>query len=113
MNILGWLMTASVLSGMVFWAIYCVIEAVFIKNTGLKSIFKPSINWGPLLVKNKRLATHLENLEVYHETQRTKDIKHQVKSSMLFNFNNSSNVNQQQIKHLKMHVNTVSLPPTY
>jgi hypothetical protein len=69
MNVIGWLMTASILFGMISWAVYSVIDAAFIKRVSLRTLITPSINWGPLLVKNKRLATHLENLEAYHESK--------------------------------------------
>ena len=70
MNVIGWLMTASILSGIVFWVAFCLIDAFLIRKTGLKSLITPSINWGPYLSKNKRLAKHLDNLENYHEASR-------------------------------------------
>lgn len=75
MNVIGWLMTASILLGIILWALFCVFDALFIHKRELKTLFKPSINWGPLLPKNKRLATHLDNLELYHETSRRKRIR--------------------------------------
>lgn len=70
MNVIGWLMTASILSGIVFWVAFCLIDAFLIRKTGFKSLITPSINWGPYLSQNKRLAKHLDNLENYHEASR-------------------------------------------
>ena len=35
---------------------------------------KPEDDWGPLRVEHKRLATHLENLEPYHDSKRIKKV---------------------------------------
>lgn len=75
MNVIGWLMTASILSGIILWALFCLFDVTFLRKRKIKTLFEPSINWGPLLPKNKRLAVHLENLEMFHETQRRRDAR--------------------------------------
>lgn len=63
---LGWLITAFILSGTVFWTIYIVLDALFIKKRPLKSLFKPEADWGPARNEDKFLAVHLPNLAAYH-----------------------------------------------
>ena len=62
-NIIGHLMTISILSGTIGWAGYMIIDALFINKRSLKTLFTPEEEWGPLLVENRRLAVHLGNLK--------------------------------------------------
>lgn len=64
-------MTVSIISGTVFWMIYLYIDAL-IKRKPLSTLVTPEKDWGPLLMENKRLATHLENLEHIHQSKRVK-----------------------------------------
>jgi hypothetical protein len=68
-------MTSFELLGIFGWMVYCLIDALFINKRSLKTLVKPEIDWGPLLVENKRLAVHLENLEPYHDSKRIKKAK--------------------------------------
>lgn len=65
-------MTASILSGVVGWAVYLTFDALFINKRSLRTLFEPEKDWGPLLMEHKRLATHLENLENFHDSKRIK-----------------------------------------
>ncbi|CAF0766331.1 unnamed protein product [Brachionus calyciflorus] len=74
-NVIGHLMTASILSGTVGWVIYSLLDAVFISKKSLKSLFQPEKDWGPLLVEHKLLAVHLENLKHLHGAKQVKESK--------------------------------------
>ncbi len=65
-------MTIFVLFGIISWAIFCLIDVTLINERSIKTLFMPEKDWGPLLVENKRLAVHLENLEPYHDSKRVK-----------------------------------------
>jgi hypothetical protein len=65
-NALGWLITFFILSGMIFWAIYCFIDALFINRRPLITLFQPEPDWGPGRTDDKRRAVHLPNLVAYH-----------------------------------------------
>ena len=71
-NLIGWLLSLSVLSGIIFWTIYCLIDSLLYKNRTFKSLFKPESDWGPLRMEHKRMAVHLANLEPYHDSKRIK-----------------------------------------
>lgn len=62
-NLIGHLMTISILSGTIGWAIYMIVDALFINKRSLKTLFTPEEEWGPLLPENRRLAVHLNNLK--------------------------------------------------
>lgn len=80
-NVIGYLMTASIISGAVGWAIYLFVDASFINKRSLSTLVKPEKDWGPLLAEHKRLAIHLENLEHYHGHKEVKKVGH-----FLYNF---------------------------
>ncbi|RNA29024.1 sodium-dependent proline transporter-like [Brachionus plicatilis] len=65
-NWIGHLMTASILSGIVGWAIYMLIDATCINKRSLRTLIEPEKDWGPLLIEHKRLAIHLKNLSNFH-----------------------------------------------
>jgi len=65
-------MTLFVLFGIVSWVVYCLIDVTVINKRSIKTLFRPEKDWGPLLVENKRLAIHLDNLEPYHDSKRVK-----------------------------------------
>ena len=69
-NVIGWLMTASVLLGIFGWAFYLFLDALFINKRSLSSLFKPEKDWGPRATRHKNLAVHLENLEHIHDSKR-------------------------------------------
>jgi hypothetical protein len=48
------------------WAVWSIIDALFISKKGIKACFKPMPQWGPNLTKHKRLAFHLDNLKEFH-----------------------------------------------
>jgi hypothetical protein len=62
-------MTLSSLFGMIGWALYCIIDALFINKRKLESLWKPEADWGPLLTENKLRATHLANLDHFRESE--------------------------------------------
>lgn len=68
-NVIGHLMTASILSGFVGWIIYMLIDALFINKRSLRTLIKPEEDWGPLLIEHKRIAIHLKNLNQYHQSE--------------------------------------------
>ena len=67
-------MTTFVLFGLISWVAFCLID-VSLKKKSIKTLFQPEEDWGPLLVENKRLAVHLENLEPFHDSKRIKKTK--------------------------------------
>jgi hypothetical protein len=69
-NVIGWLMTASVLLGMFGWAFYLYIDAMFIRPRSLWTLVRPEKDWGPRSTRHKNLATHLPNLENFHDSKR-------------------------------------------
>jgi hypothetical protein len=71
-NVIGWLMTAAVLMGMIGWAIYCLIDITFINPRSIKTLFQPEASWGPFLIENKKQAIHLKNLRNFHDYTNTK-----------------------------------------
>lgn len=75
-NIIGWVITASVLMGMVTWWTYCLIDVFFINKRPLKTLFQPTEKWGPLRVADKIRAVHLPNLEKYHDSQRRRRVSY-------------------------------------
>lgn len=80
-NWIGHLMTASILSGTVGWAIYLLIDATCINKRSLRTLIKPEKDWGPLLIEHKRIAKHLKNLSHHHQIESEKK---QVKISSNF-----------------------------
>ena len=69
-NVIGWLMTVSILLGMFGWAVYMLVDALFVRKQSWTSLFRPESDWGPRSSEHKKLATHLENLERFHESRR-------------------------------------------
>ena len=53
--VLGQLITASTASGVIFWAIYLVVDSLFIHKKPLISLIKPDVvNWKPLKEKHRK-----------------------------------------------------------
>lgn len=71
-NAIGWLITLSVLFGFFGWIGYCLIDIFYLKPRPFKTLFQPEPEWGPLRMEHKRMATHLPNLEHYHDSKRIK-----------------------------------------
>ena len=74
---LGWLMTAFIISGIVFWALFLLVDALIIRKRPLSTLFSPETNWGPLRTENKRQAVHLPNLAPFHEHYASNQNKNQ------------------------------------
>ncbi|XP_064626053.1 sodium- and chloride-dependent glycine transporter 1-like isoform X2 [Lineus longissimus] len=83
-NILGWMMSLSVVIFIPIYAIYslCTVSGTFLER--LKKVTRPADDWGPALVKHRRLVTYVpgfmidpsnpsspENYE-YHQAQNAK-----------------------------------------
>ena len=51
---------------MIFWALYCVIDVLFINKRPFSTLVTPEADWGPARTEDKKLATHLPNLIAYH-----------------------------------------------
>jgi hypothetical protein len=65
-NTIGWLITFFILSGTIFWALYCIIDILFINKRPFITLFTPEADWGPARTESKRLAVHLPNLLNFH-----------------------------------------------
>ena len=68
-NVIGWLTTLSSLFGMIGWAVFCVLDALFWNKRPLASLWRPEADWGPLLAENKIRATHLANLDSFRKSE--------------------------------------------
>lgn len=73
-NAIGWILTSSVVLGFVGWVIYCLVKVFVFDKQTFESLFRPEADWGPLRMKHKRIAFHLENLEPYHDSKRVKKV---------------------------------------
>lgn len=69
---IGWCLTISVISGFIGWIIYCLLRVFVFQKQSFESLFLPEADWGPLRMKHKRIAFHLDNLENYHDSRRVK-----------------------------------------
>ena len=57
-----------ILSGAIFWALYSIIDVLFINKRPFMTLFTPESDWGPARIESKRLAVHLPNLVAFHGT---------------------------------------------
>lgn len=73
-NLIGWIITGTVLIGMSSWFIYCFIDVFFINKRPVKTLFQPEEEWGPLRIANKQKCYHLPNLEKYHDSKQRKKV---------------------------------------
>lgn len=67
-HVIGELLSASMYAGIVIWAIYAIIDALFINKKPFLSLFKPDFeNYVPDLPENQRLVRISRGLEALSE----------------------------------------------
>ncbi|XP_064607886.1 sodium-dependent proline transporter-like [Liolophura sinensis] len=72
-NALGWLMTLAVVAAIIITPIIMFVTGSGTASERFRSLFKPTVDWGPALVKHRKLIIHAEIVE--DPWSRPKDVR--------------------------------------